>query len=55
MSENNSTSMQKDKLGSLGRLKNLLRKIQKNQKLFDSYDPIVQEQSTEGVVEKVND
>ena len=55
MQKDNSTSLQNNKLGSLGRLKNLLRNLQRNQKLLESYDHVIQEQLAEGVMEKVND
>lgn len=41
-------------LGSLGRLRNLLWNLQRNQELFKSQDQVIQEQLAEGVVEKVN-
>ena len=32
----------------------MLRNLQRNQELFESYDQVIQEQLAEGVVEKVN-
>ena len=40
-------------MGSLGRLKNLQRNLQRNEKLFESYNQVIQEQFAEGVVEKI--
>ena len=52
MWKDNSTVLQNNKLGSLGRLKSLLQSLQRNQKLFESYDQVIKEQLAEGVVEK---
>ena len=41
--KDNSTSVQNNKLGCLGRLKNLLRSLKRNQELFESYDQVIQE------------
>ena len=51
MRKNNSTVLQKNKLGSFGRLKNLLWKLQRNQEVSESYDQIIHEKLAEGVVE----
>ena len=51
MRKNNSTALQKNKLGSFGRLKNLLWKLQRNQEVSESYDQIIHEKLAEGVVE----
>ena len=42
-------------MSTLGRLKNLLQNLQRIQDLFESYDPVIQRQLAERVLEKVND
>ena len=42
-------------MGSLGRLKNSLWNLLRNQELFENYDQVIQEKLTDGVVEKVSD
>lgn len=54
MWKHSSAWMQNNKLGHLERLKNLMWNLQRNKKLFKSYDQIVQKQHAEGIVEKVN-
>ena len=55
MSKNNSTSLQNNKFGSLERLENLMWNLKRNQKQFESYDQVIQEQLAEEVMEKDND
>ena len=45
--------MASNKSGSLGRLRNLLGNLQKDQKLFEMYDQVIQKQLAEGVVERI--
>ena len=40
-----------NKVGSMARLNNLIKKLQKNEKLFNRYDEIIQDQIKEGIVE----
>ena len=54
MWKDSSTSVQNNKMGSLGRLQNLLQNLQRNKEI-QSYDQVTQEQLAEGVEDKVND
>ena len=40
-----------NKVGSMARLNNLIKKLQKDEKLFNRYDEIIQDQVKEGIVE----
>ena len=42
-----------NKVGSMARLNNLIKKLQKDEKLFTRYDEIIQDQIKEGIVEIV--
>ena len=53
--KDNCSTLASNKSGSLGRLRNLLRNLQKDQKLFEMYDQVIQEQLAEGVVERVTE
>ena len=46
---------QDNESGGLGRSNNFLGNLQRNEKLFQSYDRLIQEQLAERVVEKAND
>ena len=47
--------MVSNKSGSLGRLRNLLRNLQKDQKLSEMYDQVIQEQLPEAAVERATE
>ena len=51
----NCSTLASNKSGSLGKLRNLFRNLQKDQKLFEIYDQVIQEQLVEGVVERVTE
>ena len=53
--KDNCNTLASNKSGSLGKLRNLLRNFQKDQKLFETYDQVIQEQLAEGVVERVTE
>ena len=53
--KDNCSTLASNKSGSLLRLRNLLRNLQKDQKLFEMYDQVIQEQLPEGVVERVTE
>ena len=50
--KDNFSTLASNKSGSLGRLRNLLGNLQKDQKLFEMYDQVIQKQLAEGVVER---
>ena len=47
--------MVSNKSGSLGRLRNLLRNLQKDQKLSEMYDQVIQERLPEAAVERATE
>ena len=53
--KDNSNTLASNKSGSLGRLRNLLRNMQKYRKLFEMYDKVIQEQLVERVFESVTE
>ena len=44
-----------NKMGSLGRLSNLVKRLKRQPMLLEKYDEIIQEQLAEGIIEKVTD
>ena len=53
--KDNCSILASNKSGSLGRLKNLLRNLQKDQRPFEMYNQVIQEQLAEGAVERVTE
>ena len=50
--KDNCSTLVSNKSGSLGRLRNLLSNLQKDQKLFEMYDQVIKEQLAEGVAKR---
>ena len=44
-----------NKMGSLGRLSNLVKRLKRQPMLLENYDEIIQEQLAEGIIEKITD
>ena len=44
-----------NKLGSLRRLENLLKRLKKDPELFQQYDQIIRDQLKEGIIEEVSE
>ena len=55
MWNNSDKPSRSNKHGSLARLKTLLRRLEKDPELMESYDKIIQDQITDEIVEKVTE
>ena len=53
--KDNCSTLTSNKSRSLGKLRKLLRNLQKNKKLFELYGQLIQEQLAEGVIERVTE